>query len=277
MAGELHWDEALYDGSAAYYSVGRLAYPMAVVDALSRAAPLDGRQRLLDVGCGPGSLTLLLAPRVSAAVGVDANADMVAAATVAAERAGATNVEWRHLRAEALPADLGRFDLVTFAQSFHWVDRPRVAATVRRMLTPGGACVLVQATTHRGDASADSLDHPRPPHDAITALVRAYLGPGRRAGRSAPSTPTRAEDNDRLRSAGFSGRCHVEVPAAEVVTRTADQIVAAVFSLSTSAPHLFGANQERFESDLRALLRDVSPDGLFAERTRDIALDIWRP
>lgn len=276
MAGELHWDEALYDGSAAYYSVGRLAYPIAVADALSRAVPLDGRQRLLDVGCGTGSLTLLLAPRVSAAVGVDANADMVAAATVAAERAGATNVEWRHLPAEELPADLGRFDVVTFAQSFHWVDRPRVAAAVRRMLTPGGACVLVQATTHRGDASTDSLHHPRPPHDAITALVRAYLRPGRRAG-SGPSPATRADDNDSLHNAGFSDAAHVEVPAAEVVTRTADQIVAAVFSLSTSAPHLFGANQERFESDLRALLRDVSPDGLFAERTRDIALDIWRP
>jgi len=79
---------------------------MAVADAISRAVPLDGRQRLLDVGCGPGSLTLLLAPRVSVAVGVDANADMVAAATVAAERVGATNVEWRHLCAESCPPTL---------------------------------------------------------------------------------------------------------------------------------------------------------------------------
>jgi len=40
---------------------------------------------------------------------------------------------------------------------------------------------------------------------------------------------------------------------------------------------MFGAHQERFEGDLRGLLHDASPNGLFAERTRDIALDIWRP
>jgi ubiquinone/menaquinone biosynthesis C-methylase UbiE len=32
---------------------------------------------LLDVGCGPGSLTLLLAPYVSEAIGVDADGDML--------------------------------------------------------------------------------------------------------------------------------------------------------------------------------------------------------
>ena len=42
------------------------------------------------------------------------------------------NVSWRHLRAEQLPADLRPVRLVTLAQSFHWMDRPRVAAILRR-------------------------------------------------------------------------------------------------------------------------------------------------
>jgi hypothetical protein len=53
--------------------------------------------------------------------------------------------------------------------------------------------------------------------------------------------------------------------------------VAATFSLSSAAPHLFGARLPAFEADLRRLLRRTSPVGRFAERTRDIALDIWRP
>ena len=62
---------------------------------------------------------------------------------------GVENVDWVHLRAEELPGDLGTFRVVTFAQSFHWMQRERVAATVREMLEPGGAWVHVHATTHR--------------------------------------------------------------------------------------------------------------------------------
>jgi hypothetical protein len=40
---------------------------------------------------------------------------------------------------------------------------------------------------------------------------------------------------------------------------------------------LFGARVADFERDLRRLLRRTSPTGRFAERTRDIALDVWRP
>ena len=59
--------------------------------------------------------------------------------------------------------------------------------------------------------------------------------------------------------------------------RSSDDVVAATFSLSGSTPHLFGARVARFEADLRALLHDAAPDDTFSERTRPIALDVWRP
>jgi SAM-dependent methyltransferase len=277
VADDWRWDETLYRGSAAYYGVGRLPYPPAVADAFSEAFGLDGTQRVLDVGCGPGSLTLLLAARVAVAVGVDADPDMIEAAMAAAERAGVTNAEWHVMRAEELPADLGRFALVTFAQSFHWFEQAEVASALRGMLEPGGACVHLQATTHRGDESDDALEHPRPPHEQIDVLVRSYLGPVRRAGRGQRVVLTAEDEEDALRRAGFTGPTRIELDTARVVTRSADEIVAATFSLSGSTPHLFGADIARFEADLRALLDDASPDGRFSERTRPIALDVWRP
>jgi SAM-dependent methyltransferase len=251
--------ENLYTGSAEYYPVGRMPYPAALADAL----PLDGSRRLLDVGCGPGSLTLLLAPRVRSAVGVDADAGMLAEAARQAERAGIENVEWRHLRAEELPAGLGRFDLVTFAQSLHWMDQRAVAATVRGMLEPGGACVIVGATTHRGDDSDDPLAHPRPPHEEIARLIESYVGTPRR------NTPW---PDDLMPTAGFAGPERLEVDAGGVVTRTPDEIVASVFSLSYATPHLLGDRRARFEAELRALLDEP----VYAERRRDIALEVWR-
>src|SRR5690242_6987060 len=114
-----------------------------MAEALAAELDLDGRGRLLDVGCGPGSLTLLLAPLFEEAVGVDADADMIAEASRQAERANTRNVRWRQLRAEELPAGLGTFRVVAFAQSFHWMDQELVDARVRGMLEPDGAWVHV--------------------------------------------------------------------------------------------------------------------------------------
>lgn len=274
--GAWRWDETLYEGSAAYYAAGRLPYPPEVAEALQRELALDGTQRLLDIGCGPGSLTLLLAPCVRTAVAIDADADMIAVARIEAARRRVTSVEWRHMRAEELPADLGRFGLVTFAQSFHWLDRSRVAAAVRGMLEADGTCVHVQATTHRGDASVDRLSHPRPPHRRITELVASYLGSTRRAGRGSLPAGTPSAEDEVFRAAGFHGPQRVEIGTAREVTRTADEVVAAVFSLSSAAPHLFGSRLRDFERDLRALLGETASDGVYAERSCDTALDIWR-
>ncbi len=71
-------------------------------------------------------------------------------ARTGAERAGVPNIEWIVRRAENIGPDLGRFHAVTFAQSFHWVNRPKVAGLVLEVLEPGGACVVVYATTHAG-------------------------------------------------------------------------------------------------------------------------------
>lgn len=102
------WDPSLYEGSAAYYARGRMPYPVEIVEVLADRLGLDGSGRLLDLGCGPGSLTLLLADLFAETVGVDADAAMVAEAERRSREAGVRNATWRPMRAEELPADLGR-------------------------------------------------------------------------------------------------------------------------------------------------------------------------
>ncbi|HZX03278.1 class I SAM-dependent methyltransferase [Kribbella sp.] len=270
------WDETLYAGSAQHYAVGRMAYPAALAEVLKDELQLNGKGRLLDVGCGPGPVTLLLAPYFAEAVGVDADADMLDVAAARAADLGVRNTKWRQLRAEELPADLGTFDVVTFAQSFHWMDQALVAQRVRGMLAPGGAWVHVGATTHRGLDGTAELPHPRPPWTAIDELVTRYLGPVRRAGRSVLPTGTRGGEEDVMRAAGYAGPTRLVVGGNEVEDRTVDDVVASVFSLSSSTPHLFGAERPAFEADLRELLTNASDHGLFAEQRREIEAVIWR-
>jgi ubiquinone/menaquinone biosynthesis C-methylase UbiE len=269
----LQWHPSLYAGSARYYAIGRVGYPAALADALATELPLDGSGRLLDVGCGPGNFTLLLAPWFEQATGLDADRDMLAEATRRAAQAGFGNVQWLQLRAEELPAGLGPYRVVSFAQSFHWMDQLQVARVALRMLEDGGACVHVHATTHQGVDTDAVLPHPRPPRSAVDELVERYLGPIRRRVRSSPWAN---REEEVWRAAGFDGPQRIEVPG-QVVERTSDQIVAGIFSLSSSTPHLFGERRESFESDLRRLLHDANPGGIFSEQMREIAADIWRP
>jgi hypothetical protein len=159
--------------------------------------------------------------------------------------------------------------VVTFAQSFHWMDRERVATVVRHLLGPDGAWVHTGATTHRGVCTDEGLPWPMPPHEEITSLVERYLGPVRRTGVSG--------EEDVMAAAGYRGPVRIEVGGGRVFERTDDDVVASVYSLSYAAPHLFGERLGEFEAELRALLRSVSPTGVFSERQREVELVIWRP
>ncbi len=269
------WDETLYLGSAPYYARGRLPYASGLADRLAAQIPLDGGGRLLDVGCGPGILTLPLAPYVAEAVGVDPDPGMLAEAARRADAAGVGNARWVRARGEDLPAGLGVFRIATFGQSFHWMDRERVAATVLRLLEPGGAFV------HVADAKEPQLDpggmpHPEPPYEAIRGLIRRWLGPVRRAGQGFLRHGTPDGEAAVLAAAGFLAPERLRLPAAGVWVRGADDVVAWVWSLAGSAPHLFGEQLGAFEAELRGVLRDASPAGRFADRLPDTDVWVWR-
>jgi SAM-dependent methyltransferase len=274
------WDESLFAGAARYYEQGRLPYAPGLADALARSLALDGRGRLLDVGCGPGTVTLPLAPLFEAVVGLDPDPEMLACASRAAAERGAGNATWVRQRAEALPAGLGSFRVVTFAQSFHWMDRPRVALAVATMLDLGGAVVQVDAPGYRTDElSAEtrrgSLPFPPPPDGALDQLRRRYLGSDRRAGQGIRNTSPSGEDGV-FQQAGFLPAETVTVPDQRAVEQTVDDVVARVFSTSSAAPHLFGDRQEDYERDLRGILAQASLSGRFSVRLPDNILRIWR-
>jgi SAM-dependent methyltransferase len=267
------WDETLFAGSAPYYARGRLPYAAGLPRVLAEELDLDGTGRLLDVGCGPGTVILPLAPMFAEAVGVDPDAGMLDEAGRRAGRAGVGNVRWVRTRAEELPAGLGVFRVAVFAQSFHWMDQERVAGTIRDMLTPDGAFVHVSEVK---ETPPGGLDHPAPPFAAIRELVLRHLGPVRRAGQGVLPHGTPGGEADVLARTGFTCAARLRVPADEVRERTADDVVAWVYSRSDSAPHLFGERLGKFDRELRALLDAAAEGGRFAERVPDTEVFVWR-
>jgi ubiquinone/menaquinone biosynthesis C-methylase UbiE len=274
MDAEWTWDEMLFGGSARYYRTGRFPYPEELATAFQEELDLDGSGRLLDVGTGTGEIALLLAPLYDEVVGLDADREMIEEARAEAGRRGHAHTTWITARAEELPLDLGTFRTATFAQSFHWMDRERVAATVLEMLEPGGAWVHVDTKTHRGAATDEELSHPQPPRSVIEELVKRYLGPERRAGQGTRSSSPSGEAEVMV-AAGFDGPRRRVLGGERVLDRSEDEIVASIFSVSGSAPHLFGSRLAEFERDLREILRRASPHGRFCEVAEAVQLIIW--
>jgi hypothetical protein len=181
------------------------------------------------------------------------------------------------MRAEDLPGSLDTFRVITFGQSFHWMDRSGVAAAVRSMVEPGGAVVQVDLWhTNPPGQKLPSGPYPPLPEAAVDELRVRWLGPDRRAGQGFRNTSPDGED-EVFQAAGFAPEELVVVPDDRVLERSIDDVVAWVLSTSSTAPHLFGEHLGDFVRELQDLLLTVSPQGRFSVPLSDNRLRIRRP
>lgn len=126
MGQSQRWDPLEYARNARF--VAELGVPL--VDIL---APVVG-ERVLDLGCGDGVLSLELSARGATVVGVDGSHEQVAAARV-------LGVDAHQARAESLPFE-AEFDAVFSNAVLHWVkDAEGAARSMHKALVPGGRLV----------------------------------------------------------------------------------------------------------------------------------------
>ncbi|KAL0963935.1 hypothetical protein UPYG_G00315540 [Umbra pygmaea] len=94
----------------------------------------------VDVGCGSGQGTRLLAPKFSSVVGTDISPAQL---EMAVEHTTENNISYRRCPAEELPFADSSVDLVTTTAAFHWFDRPRFLQEVYRILKPKGCLAIL--------------------------------------------------------------------------------------------------------------------------------------
>jgi|SRR5829696_764553 len=245
----------LFASAAPYYARYRPGYPEDLFDTLAGRLGFDGSQLVADIGCGPGRAAIPLARRVRQVVAIDPAPQMLAAGERAAVAAGVTNIIWR-LGDSTRLGELGvaGAHAAVFAASWHWMDRPRVAAALDELLDPAGALVII-------DGCDDEEDH-----DWVRAIaeIRArYLGPVRRAG-SGIYVPPQGRHRDLLLASPFAA-------AERLVYRwerrlTVDEAVGLQFSYSYSTPAMFGRRAEAFAADVRGALLALYPRGVVPDR-----------
>ena len=133
-----------FQSTAAVYDVARPPYGLAFFAEVAKAIGLDGSQRLLDVGTGPGLLAIGFAPYCRSVAGVDPEPAMIEAASVAAARAGAA-LDLIGGRLEDLPASPGAFDVVTIGRALHWLDPKPAYRKLDQIVAAAGRIVVCRA------------------------------------------------------------------------------------------------------------------------------------
>jgi ubiquinone/menaquinone biosynthesis C-methylase UbiE len=124
---------------------------------LVNSAGLRPAERVLDVGCGTGTIARLAAERVGPngrVAGVDVNAAML---PVARSLPSANPIKWYETAAESIPLPDESFDVAFCGLSLQFfADKTAALREIRRVLKPGGR---VYISTPRPNAFMDVLDH----------------------------------------------------------------------------------------------------------------------
>jgi SAM-dependent methyltransferase len=261
------WNGVLFDRFVAYRHLVVEGIAPHGGEAIRIHPPAPG-DRVLDVGCGFGDSTRLLAGLVgpdSAPLGVDVAPRFVEAARAEAEACGTPNVRYEVCDVEAARFD-ERFDYAFARFGTMFFANPVAALrNVREALEPGGRLVCV--------VWRRKLDNPwmhvaeevvKPLVDVPDETDEPRCGPG-------PFSQANADTlSGQLLSAGFAGielrRCDLPIR----IGRTLDEAVEFNLALGPAAEAVRLAGEEaadirpRLEELLRdALSRFETPDGLF--------------
>jgi SAM-dependent methyltransferase len=154
------------------YDQHRPRYPAQMIDDL--VAP--GVDHALDVGAGTGISSRQLADRGVDVLALEPDPRM-------AELANEKGIRTQTAKFEEWDASDRTFDLVLFAQSFHWVDPDVALPKVRRLLTARGRLALAwnrlfPVNPSRGDFAPIYRDYMEPGSPLVTATSTGGTGSG---------------------------------------------------------------------------------------------------
>lgn len=254
-----------FKSAAKHYLAGRPAYPHRLIETVAGLCDLTSRNRVLDLGCGPGQLALAFAPYVQSVVAVDPEPEMLALCRSRAEEAGHTHVDVRQGSSGELNDSFGRFNLVVIGRAFHWMDRIATLQILDSMVEPGGAIVLF------GDR------HPRLPAndwvEIFEEVVEHYAASD--TGRAIRKSPNWVKHEAVLLTSPFGQLERFSV--IEEHKLSLDRIIDRALSRSSTTTARLGSQADEMVAELRRRLpADDKGDGL-SEILESAALIARRP
>ena len=248
-----------FKDNAAHYLGGRAAYSPRLIRRVAQACKLDGTQRLLDLGCGPGQISLAFSTWIGAGVAIDPAPEMLSIAS-GLGLGIAPNIEYRLGSSYDLSPALGQFQIAVIGRAFHWMDRPDTLARLDKLIDPAGAVVLF-STSHPDDP-------PTPWFTQYRALLEEYA-------QSDPAREQRKSDDweshdSVLLKSPFASLERVSI--VEMRRVAVESLLARAMSMSSLSRERLGTRLDELLERARAVLEAHAHDGWLDERVDSVAL-----
>src|SRR5690348_4189650 len=129
----------VWTGKASSYDRVRPSPPPVLLDLLTQLIGTPHPALVVDMGSGTGLSTAIWGGRAERVIGIEPNADMRQEAISKIEdHPRAAHIEYREGLAHQTGLPDGCADIVTAAQSFHWMEPTVALAEIARILRPGG-------------------------------------------------------------------------------------------------------------------------------------------
>jgi SAM-dependent methyltransferase len=223
------------------YARYRTVFPPELFGRLAELRVGVAGQRLVDVGTGTGVLARVFAAAGCTVTGLDVAAEMLDQAREQ-DKAEGVSVTYQVGGAEETGLPSHEWDVVTAGQCWHWFDRPRVAAEVRRLLVDGGALAICYRD-YSGEVS-----------EAAEELVHAYNPTWPLGGLTFDNRPEWVAE---LRDAGFDSFQHIGFDT--TVEFTHEQWRGRMRSSNGVGGSLTREQVAAFDAELATLLRERFP------------------
>ncbi len=241
--------------AAAYYDRFRPPYPSEALEHVAKVFALGEGVRVLDLGCGPGTIAIPLSRSGAEITAVDPDENMLNEGRRLAAMRAAGKINWVHGRAEDVLCRLGRFRLVTFGQSLHWMDRDLVLRGLPSVIDDDGGLAIVDmgARSHESWAII------------VAPVVASYFGQRPRHPRKHPEM----QHEPRLRRSTHFSRYTVREFQAEF-SRDFESVIGCIYSAVSAPRSELGEKARMFETELFQTLAKVNPSGVFHEKLETV-------
>jgi SAM-dependent methyltransferase len=246
---------ARFRSTVPHYLAGRPNYAPALIRIVRDQVSLTERDRLLDLGCGPGWLGVAFAPFVGTVVAMDPEPAMLEAGRTVAADVG-VHIELVEGSSYELGPHLGTFKAVAIGRAFHWMDRTDTLRRLDAMIDPDGAVVLF--TDARPDIPENNW------HKRYAELVDSY------ANQEVGFPAARLRHEAVLLASSFNQLVRIGVTERRLIP--VERLVDRALSMSTSSPEQLGPASERLAQDLLAEMSPFAIDGSIVEVIESQAL-----
>ena len=246
-----NYRQDLFKGTADFYVRYRTPYPESMIKSLINIVDIKENDKLLDLACGPGRLTLPLAKYFNEVVAIDLEEEMIFAGKKLAKDLGIKNIQWITGKAEDFIINSETFKLTTIGDAFHRLDQGKVLKIVFESLKSGGFLAII------GGSNIITNGGGRDWQKTLNKILSKWYSPNVNNN----NINYREQFPNALKEFGFKDVFSMEFD--EKIKLTVEEIIGFLYSMSIFSKSVIGNDIEEFEKTITDSLLKLEPTNIF--------------